>query len=206
MSYNHSRKVRSVVKYPTKSAIQDIEKSVNAIKVQSDAPVDKWNPKFCGNLDIRISKDGSWFYEGSKINRINLVKLFSSILKKEGKDYFLVTPVEKIGITVELAPFVANSLDSLSKGKVQKVLFTTNVGDTINLDYNHPLRIAHNAKTNEPIPYVTVRRNLEALIDRKNFYRLIDLGCIETYKNDLWFGVWSNNCFFPIILNKFLSI
>lgn len=192
------------MKNPTKKSLQQIEHSLNTIKVQSEAPVELWEPNFCGNLDIRITKDGSWFYEGSKINRINLVKLFSSILKKEGEKYFLVTPVEKIGIQVEFAPFVANSMDCLRRGRTQKISFTTNVGDSFDLNYNHPFRIEYNSKTNEPIPYVTVRRNLEALIDRKSFYRLIDLGSIENYKSDVWFGIWSNNCFFPIILNELL--
>ena len=190
------------MKDSTENSIQLIEKSLTQIKVQSNAPVDLWNPKFCGNLDILITKDGSWYYQGSKINRTKLVKLFSSILKKEGANYFLVTPVEKIGIKVEFAPFVANSLNYLGKGKTQKISFTTNVGDTFDLNYEHPIRIEYNSKTNEPVPYVTVRRNLEALIDRKSFYRFIDLGSTQSYKNELWFGVWSNNCFFPVILNQ----
>ena len=192
------------MKNSKKQSVQRIESSLSRIKVQSDAPVDLWDPKFCGNLDIRIAKDGSWFYEGSKINRTSLVKLFSSILKKEGDKYFLVTPVEKIGIKVDLAPFVANSLDFFNNGRTQKISFTTNIGDSFNLDYDHPIRIEYNSETNEPIPYVAVRRNLEALIDRKSFYRFIDLGSIQNYKNEVWFGVWSNNCFFPIILNDFL--
>ena len=186
----------------SKKTLQRIETSMNKIKVQSEAPVDSWNPTFCGDLDIRIAKDGSWFYEGSKINRINLVKLFSSILKKEGEKYFLVTPMEKIGITVDAAPFVANSLDYLGKARAQKISFTTNVGETFGLDYDHPMRIEYKPKTNEPIPYVVVKRNLEALIDRKSFYRLINLGSVENYKGKKWFGVWSNNSFFPVILNK----
>jgi hypothetical protein len=188
----------------SKKPLQRIETSMNKIKVQSEAPVDSWNPNFCGDLDIRIAKDGSWFYEGSKINRINLVKLFSSILKKEGEKYFLVTPMEKIGITVDAAPFVANSLDFLGKARAQKLSFTTNVGETFSLNYDHPIRIEYKPQTNEPIPYVVVKRNLEALIDRKSFYRLINLGCVENYKGKEWFGVWSNNCFFPVILNEFL--
>ena len=188
----------------SKKPLQRIETSMNKIKVRSEAPVDSWNPNFCGDLDIRIAKDGSWFYEGSKINRINLVKLFSSILRKEGEKYFLVTPMEKIGITVDAAPFVANSLDFLGKARAQKLSFTTNVGETFSLNYDHPIRIEYKTQTNEPIPYVVVKRNLEALIDRKSFYRLINLGSVENYKGKKWFGVWSNNCFFPVILNEFL--
>jgi hypothetical protein len=112
--------------------------------------------------------------------------------------------MEKIGITVDAAPFVANSLDFLGKARAQKLSFTTNVGETFSLTYDHPIRIEYKPQTNEPIPYVIVKRNLEALIDRKSFYRLINLGNVENYKGKKWFGVWSNNCFFPVILNEFL--
>ena len=172
--------------------------------MQTVAPVESWDPKFCGNLDIQIKKDGSWFHEGSKITRLNLVKLFSSILKKEGENYFLVTPVEKIGIKVDFAPFVATSINFLGHGRTQKISFITNIGEKFDLNYEHPLRIVYNPTTSEPHPYVVVRRNLEALIDRKSFYRFIDLGSIENYKGQEWFGVWSNNCYFPVIQNKYL--
>ena len=187
------------------SAIK-IQQTLKKISVQTDAPVDLWNPKFCGDLDIRIKKDGSWLYEGSKINRINLVKLFSSIIKKEGANYFLVTPIEKIGIKVDFAPFVATSIDNSGFGRTQKISFTTNVGDRFDLDYNHRIRIEFNQETKEPHPYVLVRRNLEALLDRKSYYRFVDLGCIEKYQGKDWFGVWSNNCFFPLIQNQHLEL
>ncbi len=195
-----------ILKPQLSNTIESIEQSLKKIKVQTNAPVDLWDPSFCGNLDIRVKKDGSWFYQGSKINRINLIKLFSSILKKEGTNYFLVTPVEKIGIIVEFAPFIVISMELLGYGKTQKILFTTNVGETFELNYNHALRVDVNPKTNEPHTYVIVRRNLEALLDRKSFYRFIDLGCIERYRGQEWFGVWSSNCFFPIVLNKDLEI
>ena len=185
-------------------SIKNIEKSLQKIKVQSVAPVELWNPRFCGDLNMRIIKDGSWLYEGSKINRTNLVKLFSSILKKENNNYFLVTPTEKVGIKVDFAPFVVNSMDLLNHGRTQIISFTTNVGDKFDLNYEHLLRVDYNPETNEPHPYVIVRHDLEALIDRKNFYRIVELGSIEKYCGEDWFGVWSNNCFFPIILNKYL--
>ena len=186
-------------------SVESIERSLKKIKVQSVAPVDSWSPPFCGNLNIEIKKDGSWFYEGSKITRMNLVKLFSSILKKENENYFLVTPVEKVGIKVDFAPFVATSMTHLGSGRTQKISFTTNIGDTFDLNYAHVLRIDCHPTTNEPHPYVIVRKNLEALVDRKNFYRLVDLGCIEKYQGQDWFGIWSNNCFFPFTLYKNLE-
>ncbi len=184
------------------NSIFNIEKSLSSIKTQTNAPVHLWNQKFCGNLDIRIARDGTWFHEGSKINRPKLVKLFSSILKREGNDYFLVTPMEKIGIKVDDAPFLVNSINTTGTGKRQNILFTTNIGETIIVSDDNLLRMEFNHKTNEPSPYVTVRRNLEGLIDRKTFYRLVDLGTIEHYDGDSWFGVWSKNTFFPITLQK----
>ena len=182
--------------------IANIEKSLSKIRTQGSAPVHLWNPKFCGNLNIRIARDGSWFHDGSKITRPKLVKLFSSILKKEGTKYFLVTPIEKIGIQVDDVPFLVNSMDATGLGRKQNLLFTTNIEESFLLGKKNRLRIEFNRHTNEPSPYVGVRRNLEALIDRKTFYRLIELGQTEDYKNDLWFGVWSNRTFFPIILQK----
>lgn len=161
-------------------------------------PVEKWNPPFCGDLDMRIARDGTWYYLGSPIGRAGLVKLFSSIIRKDGDDYFLVTPVEKVGIIVDDAPFVALDFDAVGKGDAQKLRFETHVGDRFIAGPDHPIRVAYGAD-GEPSPYVLVRRNLEALIDRKSFYRLVDLGVTQTHASDEWFGVWSGGAFFPII-------
>ncbi|MEP3347531.1 MAG: DUF1285 domain-containing protein [Litoreibacter sp.] len=163
-------------------------------------PVDKWNPPFCGDLDMRIARDGTWFYLGTPIGRAGLVKLFSSIIRKDGDDYFLVTPVEKVGITVDDAPFVAIDFDASGAGADQKLRFETHVGDSFVAGVEHPLRVSYD-EHGEPSPYVLVRRNLEALVDRKSFYRLVDLG---THHND-WFGVWSSGEFFPIIRSSELG-
>lgn len=185
--------------------IQSFEDSVRKIKLTGPAPVNSWDPDFCGNINIKIQKDGTWLYNGSPINRIKLVKLFSNILKKEGNNYFLVTPVEKVGIMVEDAPFLINNLDITGQGRGKTFDFTTQVGDTVRLSKNNPLRFTFNSKSFEPSPYILVRNNLEALIDRKNFYRLINSGETSEYKNENWFGVWSENTFFPIISSKSLS-
>lgn len=169
--------------------------SVNAAKTRGLPPVHQWNPPFCGDLDIKIAKDGTWSYLGSPINRFELVKLFSSILKKEDGKYFLVTPVEKVGITVEDAPFVAVDFDSAGGGRAQSLTFTTHVGDTATAGPDHPIRVVIDPETDEPSPYVLVRANLEARIDRKSFYRLVEIG---THHDD-WFGVWSGGEFFPLI-------
>ncbi|WP_170329729.1 DUF1285 domain-containing protein [Ruegeria arenilitoris] len=172
--------------------------SVKAAKTKGLPPVHLWNPPFCGDLDIRIAKDGTWSYLGSPIKRFELVKLFSSILKKEDGKYYLVTPVEKVGIIVEDAPFVAVDLDVEGEGKAQNLSFTTHVGDTAVAGPDHPIRIVIDSETDEPSPYILVRANLEARIDRKSFYRLVDIA----EHNGNWFGVWSGGQFFPLIKSE----
>ncbi|SLN36402.1 DUF1285 domain-containing protein [Roseisalinus antarcticus] len=158
-------------------------------------PVEDWDPPDCGALDIRIARDGTWFYLGTPIGRPELVRLFSTILRKDGDDYALVTPVEKVRITVEDAPFVAVDFDVRPEG----LLFTTNVGDTALAGADHPIRVERDPETGEPSPYILVRRNLEALIDRKSFYRLVDIGVTEPHEGQDWFGLRSAGVFFPII-------
>ena len=164
-------------------------------------PVHLWNPPFCGDLDIRIARDGTWFYLGTPIGRPALVKLFSSILKKKAGKYYLVTPVEKVGIQVDDAPFVAVDVDH----RDGDLHFTTQVGDTMIAGPDHPIRVERHPETGEPSPYVLVRSNLEALIDRKSFYRLVDLGLHDTWQGESWFGLRSQSTFFPIIPSKELS-
>jgi hypothetical protein len=158
-------------------------------------PVHKWNPPFCGDLDMRIARDGTWFYLGTPIGRFELVRLFSSILRKDGDDYFLVTPVEKVGIKVDDAPFVAVDFTAEGSGEAQVLTFHTHVGDTAVAGPDHPIRVTRDPETGEPSPYVLVRANLEALIDRKSFYRLVEIGA----HHDGWFGLWSSGEFFRII-------
>ncbi len=159
------------------------------------APVHLWNPDFCGDLDMRIARDGTWFYLGTPIGRLPLVRLFSTILKREGDDYFLVTPVEKVGIQVEDVPFIAVDFEV----EAEVITFTTNVGEQVKLGKTNPMRLEHNAETGEPSPYILVRNNLEARIDRKSFYRLVDLAGVNEYKGKRWLGVWSDGAFFPFI-------
>ena len=139
---------------------------------------------------MRIARDGTWFYLGTPIGRPELVKLFSTIIRRDGDDYFLVTPVEKVGITVDDAPFVA--VDFEVEGDALR--FVTNVGDEAVAGPDHPIRVERDPQTGEPSPYVSIRRNLEALIDRKSFYRLVDMGEVV---GDM-FGLRSQGAFFPI--------
>ena len=174
---------------------ESLAASVRAAKKGGLPPVHLWNPPFCGDLDMRIARDGTWYYLGTPIGRVELVKLFSTILRRDGDDYFLVTPVEKVGITVDDAPFVA--VDFNRKGDA--LVFETNVGDFVEAGPDAPIRVERDPETGEPAPYVLVRANLEALIDRKSFYRLVEVGEEQDVDGTLWFGVMSKGAFFPII-------
>lgn len=157
------------------------------------APVHLWNPPFCGDLDMEIRRDGTWFYQGTPIGRAPLVKLFANILKLEDGKYFLVTPVEKVGIRVQDAPFVAVDFEVEDGPEGRAITFTTNVGDRTTAGPDAPIRVTQGP--DGPVPYVMVRRGLEARIDRKSFYRLADLGEVEGG----WFGVRSRGQFFPLV-------
>ncbi|MEM9782501.1 MAG: DUF1285 domain-containing protein [Pseudomonadota bacterium] len=167
-------------------------------KAKGPPPVHLWNPPYCGDLDIRIGRDGLWWYLGTPIGREALVKLFASVLKLEEGRYYLVTPVEKIGITVDDAPFVAVDFEAQSGERGQVLVFETNVGDLTEAGPDNPIRVSFDPETGEPAPYVHVRRGLEALIDRKSFYRLADIGEIRPHDDEDWFGVVSAGLFFPI--------
>lgn len=170
-----------------------------ATKGRGPAPVHLWNPPFCGDLDIRIARDGLWYYLGTPIGRAPLVKLFANILKREGDRYYLVTPVEKVGIRVDDAPLFAVDFEAEGTGPDQVLRLFTKTEDEVTVDAAHALRIVRDPATGEPSPYVHIRAGLEARIDRKTFYRLIDLGAHEMRDGVRWFGLWSSGDFFPII-------
>nr|WP_319247850.1 DUF1285 domain-containing protein [uncultured Celeribacter sp.] len=173
-----------------------IASALQAAQGRGLPPVDKWDPPFCGDLDMRIARDGTWFYLGTPIGRARLVRLFSTVLKREGDKFFLVTPVEKVGITVDDAPFLAVDFTVEGEAQNQKLHFVTSVGDEVTADADHPLRL--DSRDGEPAPYVEVRAGLEALIDRKSFFRLVDLGVTEQQDGQDVFGVWSSGRFFPL--------
>ena len=138
-------------------------------------PIEKWNPPFCGDIDMTISKSGKWYYMGSEIKRPAMVKLFSGILRLESDNsYYLVTPVEKVRIQVEDAPFVAVAITKEQSEGMNTVTFRTNLNDEIVLSKENPLSIEIK-QNGEPSPYITVRNNLRALISRSVFYELVDL-------------------------------
>ncbi|WP_189412507.1 DUF1285 domain-containing protein [Neogemmobacter tilapiae] len=156
------------------------------------APVHLWNPDFCGDSEMRIARDGTWFHQGTPIGRAPLVRLFSTILKREGDAYFLVTPVEKLSIAVEDVPFVAVDLEQDDQG----ISFITGQGDLARLGADHPLRLKWDT------PYVMVRAGLEARVDRKTFFRLVEMGKVERFEGEDWFGVRSDGVFFPLMRAK----
>lgn len=176
-----------------------LEQAQKAASGKDLPPVHLWNPPFCGDLDMQIKRDGTWIHEGGQINRPEMVRMFSSILKKEGADYFLVTPVEKVGITVEDAPFVAVDLDVFGAGETQELVFTTQVGDVVRADADHPIRFTSDPATEEPSVYVMVRAGLEARLDRKSFYRLVDCGQQQDVDGTAMFGVRSAGTFFAMM-------
>jgi len=184
-------------KSATPPSAEGLAASARAAKAKGRGlpPVQDWNPPFCGDLDMRIARDGTWFYQGTPIGRPGMVRLFSTILRRDGDAYFLVTPVEKVGITVEDAPFVAVDFETAGAGSDQSLTFETNVGDFVTAGPDHPIRVVRDSATGEPSPYVLVRANLEALIDRKSFYRLVEIGD----RQEGWFGLWSGGAFFRII-------
>lgn len=130
-----------------------------------------WHPSHVGVIDIRIATDGSWFHEGRPFQRLSLVKLFASVLQREGDEYFLLTPAEKLKIQVDDAPFIATMVES----KESAIVFTTNLGDRILLDEHHPIRVDIDRQTQIPRPYVHYRDGLDALISRSAFFDLINL-------------------------------
>lgn len=191
---------------PVKPDVMGIAESARtAGKGKGAAPVHLWNPPFLGDIDMRIARDGTWYHEGAPIRRPAMVRLFSSILRRDGADYFLVTPVEKLGITVEDAPFVATDVTREGAGEGQVLIFETHVGDRIEAGPDHPIRVEIDAQSQEPAPYVHVRGGLEARIDRKSFYRMVEWGEEAGQGGERWFGVRSGGAFFAMVRAEDLS-
>ena len=166
-------------------------------RLRGVGPAPSWNPPDCGDIDLRIAADGTWFYCGSPIGRAPLVQLFASIMRREGDRYVLVTPVEKVGIKVDDAPFLAVEMRVGNKASEPQLMFRTNVEDMVAVDGEHPLRFEPGASEGLK-PYVRVRGDLWALVKRALFYDLVALGRTGRVADEDWFGVRSSGLFFPM--------
>ena len=161
-------------------------------------PVDKWNPPFCGDIDLKILRDGRWMYMGTEIKRPAMVRLFSTILRLDSDgEYYLVTPVEKVRIQVEDTPFLIVSMDKLKKENKTSLIFYTSLQDKIILTKKNPISIEVNDK-NEPSPYILVRNNLRGLISRSVYYELIEYAQERTIDDKNFLTIESNNEIFKM--------
>ena len=181
-----TREIHSVI------TVENLAEAVSESKKRELPPVHKWNPPFQGKIDMRITRQGTWLYNSTPINRPAMVRLFSTILRRDGDRYYLVTPVEKVEIDVDDAPFTAIDFEAAGEGCDQVVMFETNVGEKVIAGPDHPIRLQIGENDRVTIPYILIRDNLEAIVDRKSYFRLID---ICTVHGD-WFGLWSDGMFF----------
>lgn len=185
------------------STLDSITSAAQTSVKKGPPPVHLWNPPYCGEIDMRIATDGTWFYQKTPIGRPALVKLFASVLKREDDRYFLVTPVEKCGIVVDDAPFLAvemrvTTTDDSGQPMLQTLHFRTNVDDWITCGSEHPLRFDREVGTGGLKPYLLVRRGLWAKVTRALFYDLVELGEERLVDQRRMFGIASQDAFFPI--------
>ena len=186
--------LKSMTADPPKAGLEGVAAAVKGAGERGLPPVHLWNPAHCGEIDIRIRKDGVWFHEGTPIGREALVRLFSTVLRLDPDGYHLVTPVEKMKITVEDAPFIAVRVDR----EGEALRFTTNVGDVVEAGPDNIIRVETDPVSGEPRPYLHVRRGLEALIARPVFYELAEMATPRQTAEGEVFGISSNGAWFPI--------
>ena len=182
----------------TDPTLARLSEALGGLPARGLPPVERWTPPYCGEIDMRIAADGTWFHNGTPIRRPKLVKLFSSILRREADGRtVLVTPVESVGITVDDAPFVAVEMAVEGEGEGRRIGFRTNADDLVPLDAAHPIRFEQ-APDGGLKPYVLVRRDLWALVSRALTYDLVDLGEERTIEGRAWFGLSAGGAFHPI--------
>ncbi|MBB3452170.1 hypothetical protein FHT86_000426 [Rhizobium sp. BK313] len=163
-------------------------------------PVDRWNPPFCGDIDMEIRADGTWFYMGTPIGRAPLVRLFSTVLRRDADEKtYLVTPVEKVGIRVIDAPFIAVEMSVTERDGKRVLTFRTNVGDVVEAGREHPIRFVIRGENDELKPYLHVRGRLEALVTRAVMYDLVELGETVEIAGREMFCVRSGGTIFPVM-------
>ena len=184
------------------SAINGLEELMKAASAAGTAPVERWNPPYCGDIGLRIRRDGVWFYQGSPIGRMPLVRLFARVLRKDadGRTY-LVTPAEKVDVAVEDAPFLAVEMERRGEGRAQQLMLRTNVDDVVTVGAEHPLRFVLEPGSGGLKPYVRVRGRLEALVNRALYYDLVALAEPDpAAASDAGHGgIWSGGVFFPLV-------
>ncbi|MEZ5849281.1 MAG: DUF1285 domain-containing protein [Hyphomicrobiaceae bacterium] len=175
--------------------LSGLEAMLKAAGGKGPPPVEKWNPPYCGDIGMRIRSDGVWLYQASPIGRLPLVKLFASVLRKDDDEkHYLVTPVEKVDVAVDDAPFLAVEMEVIGTGADQSLVFRTNVDDVVRCGPAHPLRFAIEPHSEGLKPYVHVRGRLEALVTRAVYYDLVE----RAVENEGVLGVWSEGTFFPL--------
>ena len=176
-----------------------ISQQLGVTKTPLLPPVTTWNPELSGDIDLFINRQGVWFHEGTRFERHSLAKMFSSILRKDGDAYFVLTPVEKWRIKVEDVPFVINHLMLINPGPDQILELQTSLGDRVCVDAEHPLWLKTDAATGEPSPYVRVRDRLDALLTRSVFYELINLATERNIAGKIQLGIYSSAQFFTLL-------
>lgn len=174
-----------------------LDSLAQGVEQLATGPAEHWNPPFCGDLDMRIRADGRWLYQGQSMQREALVRLFASVLRLEGDDYYLVTPVEKLRIQVEDAPFISQALEISGQGPHQQIRLHTTVGDSFNLGAAHALELRTSAH-GEQRPYVHVRKGLWALLQRSHFYQLAELLCCAEGTDSGALGIYADGHFFEL--------
>jgi hypothetical protein len=176
-------------------SLAEIAKLVEEAKLP---PVEKWNPTHCGDSEMRIARDGTWYHQGSPIGRPAMVRLFSTILRREADgSHVLVTPVEKLDIEVEDAPFIAVEMKAEGTGRESKLAFRLNTGDLVTAGPEHPLRFVEDTTDGDggPRPYLAVRGGMEALVVRSVYYELAERAIADDATPA---GLWSDGAFFPL--------
>jgi hypothetical protein len=176
-----------------------LEELLKNAREKGAPPVERWNPPYCGDIGLKIRRDGTWLYQGSPILRPELVKLFASVLRcdEDGRHY-LVTPVEKVDVAVEDAPFLAVEMAVEGAGEAQRLAFRTNVDDVVECGAEHPLRFESVGPEGGLKPYISVRGRLEALLSRALYYDLVELAVTEISDGAATLGIWSGGVFFPL--------
>jgi hypothetical protein len=177
--------------------IAGLESLLKAQGGKGPAPVEKWNPPYCGDIGMKIRADGVWLYQGSPIGRMPLVKLFAGVLRKDADGrHYLVTPAEKVDVGVEDAPFLAVEMEVQGAGREQTLVFRTNVDDIVGAGPDHPIRFAVEPGSLGLKPYLLVRGRLEALVTRALYYDLVEMAANDGPRGEL--GLWSGGAFFAM--------